>query len=295
MSLPTSQRRALNRIEKTLAADHTGLGPLFAIFTRLTSHEAMPLTERVTARQWQWQWQRQRRMRPGVAVVVGLAMATGALHTLSLMAHPARRRAPRARSPPPRRTRGSRPGASPSARPSRTSSAERAKPGPERTEQRTDIAIIRYETHSAALWVSPLPGRSGRVALSRCGRASQALTAASLLQTPGRRKPLGTVLARKTPREDRATMTTAPDHPCHADRPRPGRCHGGRPRPPTPPRSASARWRCRYGRRACSAAGRATTEVKITLTVLRLLRGVGPARHSSATHGRPSPSPRWWG
>jgi hypothetical protein len=86
MSLPTSQRRALNRIEKTLAADHTGLGPLFAIFTRLTSHEAMPLTERVTARQWQWQWQWQRRMRPGVAVVVGLAMATGALLTLSLMA-----------------------------------------------------------------------------------------------------------------------------------------------------------------------------------------------------------------
>jgi hypothetical protein len=81
MSLPTSQRRALNQIEKTLADDHPSLGPLFAIFTRLASHEAMPLTERVTARPWQWQ----RRMRPGVAVVVGLAMATGALLTLSLM------------------------------------------------------------------------------------------------------------------------------------------------------------------------------------------------------------------
>ena len=80
MSLPTSQRRALNRIEKTLAADHPSLGPLFAIFTRLTSHEAMPLTERVTARPWQ------RRMRPGAAAVVGLVMATGALLTLSLMA-----------------------------------------------------------------------------------------------------------------------------------------------------------------------------------------------------------------
>jgi Protein of unknown function (DUF3040) len=79
MSLPASQRRALNQIEKTLADDHPSLGPLFAIFTRLTGHEAMPATERVTARRW---W---RRMRPGVAAVVGLAMATGALLALSLM------------------------------------------------------------------------------------------------------------------------------------------------------------------------------------------------------------------
>ena len=79
MSLPASQRRALNRIEKTLADDHPSLGPLFAIFTRLTGHEAMPVTERVTARRWQ-RW-----MRPGVAAVVGLAMATGALLALSLM------------------------------------------------------------------------------------------------------------------------------------------------------------------------------------------------------------------
>jgi hypothetical protein len=50
MSLPVSQRRALNQIEKALADDHPGLGPLFAIFTRLTGREAMPVTERVTAR-----------------------------------------------------------------------------------------------------------------------------------------------------------------------------------------------------------------------------------------------------
>jgi hypothetical protein len=81
MSLPASQRRALNQIEKTLADDHPSLGPLFAIFTRLTGHEAMPVTEQVTARRWR----RQRWMRPGVAVVVGLAMATGALLALSLM------------------------------------------------------------------------------------------------------------------------------------------------------------------------------------------------------------------
>ena len=84
MSLPAGQRRALNLIEKTLADDHPGPGPLFAIFTSLAGHEAMPLTERVTAR-------RQRRMRvwvrvrPGIATAVGLAMAMGALLALSLM------------------------------------------------------------------------------------------------------------------------------------------------------------------------------------------------------------------
>jgi hypothetical protein len=78
MSLPASQRRALDQIEKTLADDHPGLGPLFAIFTRLTGHEAMPVTERVTARPWRW------RMRPAGVTVVGLAMAAGALLALSL-------------------------------------------------------------------------------------------------------------------------------------------------------------------------------------------------------------------
>jgi hypothetical protein len=82
-SLPASQRRALNQIEKALADDHPSLGPLFAIFTRLTGHETMPVTEQVTARRWRWQ--RWKWMRPGVAAVVGLAMATGALLALSLM------------------------------------------------------------------------------------------------------------------------------------------------------------------------------------------------------------------
>ena len=82
MSLPASQRRALSRIEKTLADDHPALGPLFATFTRVTGHEPMPVTERVTARRWRWQ---RRRIRPAVVTLVGLAMATGALLTLSLM------------------------------------------------------------------------------------------------------------------------------------------------------------------------------------------------------------------
>ena len=76
MSLPASQQRALNRIEEALARDHPGLGPLFAIFTRLAGQEAMPVTERVTARRW-----RSRRMWgmwPIVATVVRLATVTWA-------------------------------------------------------------------------------------------------------------------------------------------------------------------------------------------------------------------------
>lgn len=81
MNWPMSERRALIQIEKTLADDHPSLPPLFAVFTRLTSCEAMPATERVTARPWRWQ----RRSWPGAAVVVGLIVATGVLFTLSLM------------------------------------------------------------------------------------------------------------------------------------------------------------------------------------------------------------------
>jgi len=80
MSLPSDQQRALDQIEKTLADDHPSLGPLFTVFTGLTGHEAMPVTERITARP---RW-RQRRMRSAVVAVVGLAIATGALLALSL-------------------------------------------------------------------------------------------------------------------------------------------------------------------------------------------------------------------
>ena len=43
MSLPTSQQRALDQIEKTLADDHPGLGPLFNTFTRLAGQAPLPL------------------------------------------------------------------------------------------------------------------------------------------------------------------------------------------------------------------------------------------------------------
>jgi Protein of unknown function (DUF3040) len=88
MSLPASQQRALDEIEKTLADDHPGLGPLFATFTSLVGNEAMPVTEQVTARPRRLPWPprlpRRRRMWPTVAGVVGLALVTVTLFTLSL-------------------------------------------------------------------------------------------------------------------------------------------------------------------------------------------------------------------
>jgi|ERR1700691_4420491 Protein of unknown function (DUF3040) len=86
MSLPDSQQRALAQIEKMLANDDPGLGPLFTIFTRLTGHEAMPLTERVTVQPREVQPPRGRlRMWPAVVTIIWLAMATGTLLALSLL------------------------------------------------------------------------------------------------------------------------------------------------------------------------------------------------------------------
>jgi hypothetical protein len=50
MRLPASQDRALDRIQQTLLVEDPHLRSLFAIFTRLTRHEAMPVTERVRPR-----------------------------------------------------------------------------------------------------------------------------------------------------------------------------------------------------------------------------------------------------
>jgi hypothetical protein len=72
--LPASQQRALNRIEKSLTGDDLRLGPLFAIFTRLTVREPMPATECLTASP---RWRQVRRMRwrsPAVAALIGLAV-----------------------------------------------------------------------------------------------------------------------------------------------------------------------------------------------------------------------------
>ena len=82
MCLPASQQRALDEIEKALAHDHPALGPLFATFTQVVGQEPMPVTERVTAQPRRLPWRR--RMWPTVAGVVGLALVTVVLFTLSL-------------------------------------------------------------------------------------------------------------------------------------------------------------------------------------------------------------------
>ncbi len=50
MSLSARQRHALDRIERTLVLEEPRLGSLFAVFTRLTQHEALPVIEQVTSR-----------------------------------------------------------------------------------------------------------------------------------------------------------------------------------------------------------------------------------------------------
>jgi hypothetical protein len=65
MSLPACEQRALDRIEQTLMAEDPGLGLRFAVFTRLTLHEAMPGTEQVPGRL-------QRFLRPAMTIPIML-------------------------------------------------------------------------------------------------------------------------------------------------------------------------------------------------------------------------------
>jgi hypothetical protein len=144
MGLPASQRRALDQIEKTLADDHPGLGPLFASFTRLTGHEAMPVTERVTARPWP---RRRRiriririRIRPGVVPLAVLALAIGALVTISLMLPGPRECAPGTVIPAAALTRSVAAGhqaacATQQKEPSSTSPTKQPRPSPARSKQ----------------------------------------------------------------------------------------------------------------------------------------------------------------
>jgi hypothetical protein len=87
MRLPARQQRALDQIERTLGDDHSGLGPRFDMFTRLAGPDSMPLTERFAARRWRWRWlwPGQRRVSQAVAAIVGLAIASAALFTLTLI------------------------------------------------------------------------------------------------------------------------------------------------------------------------------------------------------------------
>ena len=72
MSLPARQQRALDRIEKTLLADDPRFGSLFAIFTRLTWHEAMPGIELVKSGRWH-------SLRPFAAIAIALIAVASVL------------------------------------------------------------------------------------------------------------------------------------------------------------------------------------------------------------------------
>ncbi len=78
MSLPARQQRDLDRIGRTLAADDPGLGSMFAIFSRLTLDDPMPITERISAGVM-------RVLRP--AMVISIALIAGL--TVLLVSAPA--------------------------------------------------------------------------------------------------------------------------------------------------------------------------------------------------------------
>jgi hypothetical protein len=78
MSLPARQQRALDRIEKTLMADDPRFGSLFAIFTRLTWHEAMPGIELAKSGRWH-------SLRPFAAIAIAL-IAVASVLMLTLLA-----------------------------------------------------------------------------------------------------------------------------------------------------------------------------------------------------------------
>ena len=78
MSLPARQRRTLDSIEKRLLADDPRFGSLFAVFTRLTWHEAMPSSERIRPG-------RRQVLRPFAALSLALAAVAG-LVVFSLIA-----------------------------------------------------------------------------------------------------------------------------------------------------------------------------------------------------------------
>ena len=72
MSLPARQQHALDRIEKALLADDPPFGSRFAIFTRLTWHEAMPGIELVKSGRWH-------SLRPFAAIAIALIAVASVL------------------------------------------------------------------------------------------------------------------------------------------------------------------------------------------------------------------------
>jgi hypothetical protein len=77
MSLPVSQQRALDRIERILRADDSRLEALFATFSGLTQHEPMPWIENVRAG-------RRQQLKCAAVIPIVFAVLAGLL-TLSLL------------------------------------------------------------------------------------------------------------------------------------------------------------------------------------------------------------------
>jgi Protein of unknown function (DUF3040) len=71
MSLPVSEERALTGIEQALLCRDPRLKSLFAIFTRLTRHEAMPAIEQLRRRRWQ--------PPAGAVILLAIALMVGAI------------------------------------------------------------------------------------------------------------------------------------------------------------------------------------------------------------------------
>jgi hypothetical protein len=71
MSLPVSEVRTLTNIEQALLSRDPRLKSLFAIFTRLTRHEAMPTIEQLRRRRWH--------PPTGAVVVLAIALIAGVI------------------------------------------------------------------------------------------------------------------------------------------------------------------------------------------------------------------------
>jgi len=81
MSLPASQQRVLDAIENTLNKREPRLASMFAMFARLTSHEAVPRLESLDTRPW-WSPRRYRlraHLRALVLIPVAAALVVTAV------------------------------------------------------------------------------------------------------------------------------------------------------------------------------------------------------------------------
>jgi hypothetical protein len=73
MSLPASEEKVLSGIERGLVTRDPCLSSLFAIFTRLTRHEAMPATEQIRRR---WRAPHGAVIAFVIALIIGVAVVS---------------------------------------------------------------------------------------------------------------------------------------------------------------------------------------------------------------------------